>query len=132
AIAVGVVDLDERLPLGGQRVLREDRLDRALRLAGAAVDALLRVHHENPARLVDAVDGANVDAGAIFDVDAWLGDDVRHGRLLYRRKEWIDQFTGALEERGFRDDLVEAGGMSAAETSGVGVVRVAENRHVRE
>ena len=37
AVAVGVVDLDERLPLIGQRVLGEDRLDRALRFAGAAV-----------------------------------------------------------------------------------------------
>jgi hypothetical protein len=29
---------------------------------------------------VDAVDRADVDAGAIFDVDAGLGDDVRHRR----------------------------------------------------
>ena len=43
ALAVRVVDLHERLPFLGQRVLGEDRLDRALRLAGAAVDALLRV-----------------------------------------------------------------------------------------
>jgi hypothetical protein len=28
---------------------------------------------------VDAVDRADVDAGAVFDVDAGLGDDVRHG-----------------------------------------------------
>jgi hypothetical protein len=32
----GVVDGDERLPLVRKGVLREDRLDRALRLAGAA------------------------------------------------------------------------------------------------
>src|SRR5438309_563928 len=37
ALAVCVVDLHERLPLLGQRVLREDRLDRALRFAGAAI-----------------------------------------------------------------------------------------------
>jgi hypothetical protein len=48
---------------------------------------------------VDAVDGANVYAGAVFDVDARLGDDVRHGRLLYRREQRIDQFPSALEER---------------------------------
>ena len=48
ALAVRVVDADERLPLLGQRVLGEDRLDRALRLAGAAVDALLGVDHEDP------------------------------------------------------------------------------------
>ena len=35
-----------------------------------------------------------------------------------------------LEERRFRDDLVEAGGVSTSQTLGVGVVRVPENRHV--
>src|SRR5581483_3643810 len=59
----GGVDADERLPLLWQRVLGEDRLDGALRLAGAAVDALLRVDHEDARRLVDAVDRADVDAG---------------------------------------------------------------------
>src|SRR5436853_4802471 len=37
SLAVRVVDLDERVPLVGKRVLREDRLDRALRFAGAAI-----------------------------------------------------------------------------------------------
>src|SRR5581483_4380392 len=78
-VAVGVVDQHERLPLVGQRVLREDRLDRALRLAGPAVDALLRVDDEDAVRLVDAVDRAHVDARAVFDVDARFRDDVRHG-----------------------------------------------------
>src|SRR5204862_8360985 len=27
--------------------------------------------------------------------------------LLYRREQWINQFTRPFEERGFRDDLVE-------------------------
>jgi hypothetical protein len=27
---------------------------------------------------VDAVDGADIDAGSVFDVDARLRDDVRH------------------------------------------------------
>jgi hypothetical protein len=31
---------------------------------------------------VDAVDRADVNAGAVFDVDAGLGDDVRHGLKL--------------------------------------------------
>ena len=76
------VDLHERLPLLGQRVLGEDRLDRALGLAGAAVDALLRVDHEDPLGHVDAVDGTDVDAGEILDVDARLGDHVRHRESL--------------------------------------------------
>src|SRR5438132_421448 len=77
-LAVGVVDPHERLPLVRQRVLREDRLDRALGLAGAAVDALLGIDDEHPAGLVDAVDRADVDARLVFDVDAGLGDDVGH------------------------------------------------------
>ena len=64
--------------LSGQRVLGEDRLHRALRLARPAIDALLRVDDEDPLELVDAVDGADVDARLVFDVDAGLGDDVRH------------------------------------------------------
>ena len=81
-LVVGVVDLDERVPLVRQRVLGEDRLDRALRFARAAIDALLRVDDEDPVGLVDAVDRADVDAGAVFDVDTGLGDDVRHCALL--------------------------------------------------
>src|ERR1700712_39938 len=78
AIAVGVVDLDERRPLVRDGVLREDRLDRALGLAGPAVDALLGVDDEHPVGLVDAVDGADVDAGLVLHIDAGFGDDVRH------------------------------------------------------
>ena len=36
-----------------------------------------------------------------------------------------------FEERGFRDDLVEPCGVSAAQSLRVRVVRVAEDRHVR-
>src|SRR3954465_12559288 len=79
AVGEGVVDLHERLPLGRQRVLGEDRLHGALRLTRAAVDALLGIDDEDPVGLVNAVDGAHVDAGLVFDVDAGLGDDVSHG-----------------------------------------------------
>jgi len=130
ALAVRVVDLHEWFPLLGQRVLREDRLDRAFRFAGAAVNALLRIDHEDPSGLVDAVHGADVDAGAVFDVDAGLGDDVRHGDLLYRREQRINQFTRPFEERGFCHDLVEPRGVSAPQSLSIGVVRVAEDRYV--
>jgi hypothetical protein len=33
---------------------------------------------QDPLELVDAVDRADVDAREVFDVDAGLGDDVRH------------------------------------------------------
>src|SRR3954465_11061321 len=78
ALVVGRVDGHEGIPLLGERVLGEDRLDRALRLARAAVDALLRVDHEHPVRLVDAIDRTDVDAGLVLDVDARLADHVRH------------------------------------------------------
>ena len=73
-----VVDLDEGVPLVRKRVLGEDRLDRALRFACPAIDALLGIDDEDPPELVDAVDRADVDARAVLDVDAGLGDDVRH------------------------------------------------------
>jgi hypothetical protein len=84
-IAVRVVDLDERVPLVGERVLRKDRLDRALRFARPAIDAFLGVDDEDAIGFVDAIDRADVDARAVFDVDARLRDDVSHGGLLYRR-----------------------------------------------
>ena len=65
-------------PLVGQVVLVEDRLDRAHRLAGTAVDALVGVDVEHPAALVDAVDRTFLDAGLVQEVDARLGDHVGH------------------------------------------------------
>src|SRR6266508_2700031 len=80
-VRVRVVDLHEWFPLVRQGVLGEDRFDRAFGLAGAAVDALLGVDDEEALELVDAVDRADVYAGAVFDVDAGLGDDVGHPRV---------------------------------------------------
>src|SRR4051794_20059780 len=85
-----VEELDVRLvvvlPLLRGVVLVEDRLDRAHRLAGAAVDALVGVDVEHPLALVDAVDGALVDTGPVLHVDARLGDDVGHRFLLGSRR----------------------------------------------
>ena len=52
--------------------------------------------------------------------------------VLARRRALLDQFPSALEQRRFRDNLVETGGVSAPQTSRVGVVREAEDRHVRK
>ena len=49
-----------------------------LLLGSEAVDALLGVDDEDPLVLVDAVDGTDVHARQVFDVDAGLSDDVRH------------------------------------------------------
>ncbi len=75
-------------PLVGHVVFVVDRLDGADRLARTAVDALVGVDVEHPVALVDAVDGTFVDAGAVFDIDARKGDDVRHvccGPLVERK-----------------------------------------------
>ena len=142
-IREGVVDLDEGVPLVRERVLGKDRLDRALRLAGPAVDALLRVDDEDPPELVDAVDRADIDARAVFDVDAGLGDDVRHARESSRGvgvayavsvgagiRELGDHIGGPFDERRLDDHLVEARRVRALQAGLVGVVRVAEDRDV--
>src|SRR5262249_39100655 len=66
SLAVRVVDLHEGVPLVREGVLGEDRLHRALGLAGSAVDALLRIDDEDPVRLVDAIDRTDVDTGEVF------------------------------------------------------------------
>src|SRR5690349_13006439 len=76
-----LVLLGERGPLLGDAVVREDRLDRAGRLAGLAVDALVGVDVELILPLVDAVDGADLDAGLVLHPDAGFGDHERHAGL---------------------------------------------------
>src|SRR5689334_25001574 len=58
--------------------VRDDRLRRALRLAHAAVDALVRLDDEHVLALVEAVDGADLDAVHVLAADARFGDDVSH------------------------------------------------------
>src|SRR5262245_14989193 len=77
AILLGVAG-----PLLGHRVVGEDRLDRALRLARPAVDALVGVDVILVVALVDTVDRANGDAGGILGADTRLGDNIGHGSLL--------------------------------------------------
>src|SRR6218665_1038573 len=66
------------LPLLGQIVLVVDRLDRTHRLARTAVHALIGVDVQRTLTLVDAVNGALVDAGTILHIDARQRDDVGH------------------------------------------------------
>src|SRR3954452_3378389 len=75
------VDLHVARPLDRQRLLGEDRVDRALPLARAAVDALIRVDEELPVRaflVMDAVDRTDRDARDVEHVDARLGDHIGH------------------------------------------------------
>src|SRR5919202_986716 len=74
------VDLDEVLPLRRYLVLGEDRVDRALRLTGAAVDALVRVDVVLLVVVgrVDAVDRTDGHATGVLDSDARFRNDVGH------------------------------------------------------
>lgn len=56
----------------------EDSLDRALRNACFAVDALFRMDVEDRFTFVEAFDRANNDTVGVFAVEAWFGDDVCH------------------------------------------------------
>ena len=55
-----------------------DRADGAGWDASAAVNALVWVNEELIVTFVDALDGANLDAGAVFGSDAGLSDNVSH------------------------------------------------------
>src|SRR5438270_674047 len=48
-----------------------------------------------------------------------------------RRRQLLDELPGLLDKCRFHDHLVEPGGMPRTEARRVGVVRVAEDRHVR-
>jgi hypothetical protein len=62
----------------GQLVLGEDRVDRALGLAQGAVDALVRVDHEEVRALVEAVHGTHFHAVRVLAHDAVFADDKGH------------------------------------------------------
>src|SRR5262245_57919091 len=70
------------LPLLGHRVVGEDRLDRALRLARPAVNALVGVDVILVIALVDAVDWADGNTRGILGTDTRLRDNIGHGLLL--------------------------------------------------
>src|SRR5581483_630190 len=48
------------------------------------------------------------------------------------RRQLLDELAGLLDEGGLHDHAVEAGGVRGPQAGGVGVVGVAEDRHVRE
>jgi hypothetical protein len=84
--------LDEVLFFCRQIVQGEDRIGRADRNAGSAIDAALRFHVHLRGRFeiglvllgVDAVGGADIDAERILD--AGISDYVGHDRSLSRMK----------------------------------------------
>src|SRR5262245_33934094 len=75
------VELDVARPLGRGVRLGVDGLDRALRDARLAVDAVLRVDVEHHLVLVEALYRADDAAVGVLTVVARRGDDVSHDRL---------------------------------------------------
>src|SRR5690606_35838238 len=74
------VEGDEALLAGGDVVFGVDRVGRALRLAQGAIDALVRIDHQEVRALVETVHRAHLDAVGVLAADAVLGDDEGHGR----------------------------------------------------
>jgi nitrite reductase/ring-hydroxylating ferredoxin subunit len=79
---------------------------------------------------VDAVDGTDVDAREVFDVDAGLGDDVRHRASLYSGGQLLDDLSRTVGQRVLHQHLVEPGLMGAAQAGGVRVAAEAEDRYL--
>src|SRR5205807_7375674 len=59
-----------------------DGVDGALRLADAAVDALVRIDRQEVLALIEAVDRAHLHAVHELTFDAGIHHDVGHGALL--------------------------------------------------
>src|SRR4051794_25420193 len=72
------IDLDVLLEVRGHVLFRKYRGDRTLRLAGTAVDALVRMDVELFRSLVNAIDWTYIDAGAVFRILAGFGYYVGH------------------------------------------------------
>ena len=115
ALSVNQIGVDLRVlrPLRREALLGEDRVHRALGLAGAAVDALVGVDEQHAVGAfveVDAVDGADGHAGDVQDVDAGLGNHVRHGPKALPKCAWL---------RASRDRLAPQERTTASRRSGL-------------
>src|SRR6266705_1558030 len=76
------VERGEFLLLLGHVFLGHDRVHRTLGDADRAINALVRVDHQHIRPLVEAIDGAHIDAVGILALDAAFGDDVGHRAIL--------------------------------------------------
>ena len=80
--------------------IRLDRLDRAFRLAHAAIDAFVRMDDEHVLTLVETIDGADLYAVHQFALDATLVDDV--GQLIDLPADRGAQIIHDVRHRGAR------------------------------
>lgn len=78
ALEYFAVDLDVLLQVGRHILFRKDRRYRTLRLACAAIDALVGMNVKLIRPFVDAIHRTNVHASAVLGVLAGFCYDVRH------------------------------------------------------
>src|SRR5215467_1125682 len=76
--SLGIFRVDAEPLLEAGFGVRLDRLDRAFRLAYAAVDALVGVDDQHVFPLIETIDGAHLDAVHVLALDAIIVDDVGH------------------------------------------------------
>ena len=80
------VDIDKTALIFGHVFFGEDGLNRAFRLAGATVNALIGVDVEHGFAFavdgMDAIDRANLNTGLVFYVDTGFSDIIGHEFLL--------------------------------------------------
>src|SRR5690606_9389543 len=79
------VQLEEVLLTRGHVVFRDDRLDRAFRLAERAVDAFLGVDDEHVRPFVETVDRTDLDTVRVLALDAGFGNDEGHAEVARGR-----------------------------------------------
>jgi len=66
-------------PLHRHICVRENRLNRTLRLTCTAIDTLIGMDVELVLAFIDTVDWANLNTTRVVRIDTGLGDDIGHG-----------------------------------------------------
>jgi hypothetical protein len=77
-LRLGGIELDVFFEFGGNIRLGIDGFDRAFGDASLAVNAIIGVNDQLAIQLVEAGDGADLDAVSEFAAVAFAGDDMRH------------------------------------------------------
>ena len=76
------IQRDEFLLAAGHVFFRIDRIDWAFWLTQGAVDAFVRIDHQEIRAFVEAVHRAHLDTVGVFALDAVFGDDKGHGSRI--------------------------------------------------
>src|SRR5262249_54003038 len=71
--------------LGTGLRIRDDRVDRAFRLAYPTIDTFVRVDDKHVLAFVEAIDGADLHAIHVFAADACFGHHIGHSRISISR-----------------------------------------------